>query len=141
MAVNPNADSLGQVHRHGTARTVTRSNGSISVAQTPMQDRQLSWSPSPWPGFVPSFERKILRGGELLVWSVKNAQSVLNASDSAIHQFGCLTLISISVIGAASQKARLVTAPCTGCERAPANASCSDRWRLRGSLPHCAKDL
>src|SRR5215469_9287825 len=87
-----------------------------------------------------AFERKILRGGELLVWSVKNAKSVLNASDSANHQFRLShTLISISVIGAALHKARLDTAPRTGCERAHASGSCSDRWRLRGLYPIAPK--
>src|SRR5215472_5529146 len=108
-----------------------------SVARTPMQGRQLSCSPLTYGRVLPrAFERKILRGSEPLVWSVKNARSVLNASDSANHQFGLShTLISISVIAAALHKARLVAAPRTGCERAHANGSCSDRWRLRGLYP------
>jgi hypothetical protein len=64
---------------------------------------------------------------------VKNAQSILKPSDSVNRQIGLFhALISANTVGAVSHKARLVTAPATGCERAPAGSSCSDRWRRRG---------
>jgi hypothetical protein len=44
----------------------------------------------------------------------------LKASDSLIHQIGLFhALISVSAVGAASHRARLVTAPCTGAIERP----------------------
>ena len=87
MAVNPNADSLGQVHRHGTARTVTRSNGSVGRADT-------NAGPS-------TFMEPLSMAGLTQDFRAENTKR-----RSARH-----ALISASTVAAASHKARLVTAP------------------------------